>query len=291
MNRTSAGEPFKTAARSRIAVHAICLMGAGMLATAAAGVVNGRTMVEKILTELVCPLGLVWLFLFAIVYFSLLMRLTWPAISTGLCWLLLTVAGNSLVANWLIRNLEAPYVGCNPFELEKLDTIVVLGGGTSYRDGRSQFGEGGDRVGLAARLYHAGQTNQVICTGSLTFQGSESELQVREQAAELLRSLLVPSEKIVLVEGVNTSQEMVNLKRYLDSVQPKPARIGLITSGYHLSRAMRLAQKNGLALIPIAADLKGDRYRTGMNLIIPSDGGLRATKIAIKEYLAGFVGR
>jgi uncharacterized SAM-binding protein YcdF (DUF218 family) len=256
------------------------------------GLVSGPTLVEKILTELVSPLGLVWLLLLLSAYFHFLMRQTWPAVVSLICWLLLTVAGNSLFSNWLISTLESPYANIDVFQLDKFDYLIVLGGGTSYRDvGRSQFSEAGDRVGLTARLYHAGKADRIICTGSTSFRASAREPEVRQQAAELLMGLLVPANKIVMVPGENTSQEMSNLRNYFKTTNPDAGRIGILTSAYHLPRAMRLAKQNQLVLIPVPADLKSGPYRPGPNLLIPGTGCLEKTKIAIKEYLAWCLGR
>lgn len=278
--------------RAQFTAHSLALTIAGGLIIGSAGLVGGLTLVEKILTELANPLGLVWMLLMLLAYFCFLMRQTWPAIVNLFCWLLLTVAGNSLISNWLISTLEAPYAHIDALKLDKFDYLIVLGGGTSYRQiGRSQFSDGGDRIGLTARMYHAGKADRIICTGSTSFRSSEDEPQVREQSAELLKGLLVPADKIVLVQGINTSQEMANLRKHFQALSSPPARVGIVTSAYHLSRAMRLAKQNGLELIPVPADVKSGPYRLSPNLLIPSSGYLERTKIAIKEYLAWCVGR
>lgn len=277
---------------NQIKAHLLALTAIGGLIIGTAGMASGQTLVEKILTELANPLGLVWMLLMLLSYFSFLMRQIWPAMVSLCCWLLLTVAGNSLFSNWLISTLESPYANIDVLKLEKFDSLIVLGGGTSYRAvGRSQFSEGGDRIGLTARLYHAGKTDQIICTGSISFRASASEPEVREQSAELLKGLMVPANKIVLVPGINTSQEIANLKKHFQSTSAKPGRVGVLTSAYHLRRAMRLAKENGLDLIPVPADVKSGPYRLSPNLVIPGTGNLEKTKIAIKEYLAWLLGR
>ena len=74
-------------------------------------------------------------------------------------------------------------------------------------------------------------------------------------------------------------------------------RIGLLTSAWHLPRAMRLANHNGLKPLPLPAD-----FRTGANVegfttgqivesMIPNGFALEATCLFAKEYLGMLVGR
>jgi uncharacterized SAM-binding protein YcdF (DUF218 family) len=249
-------------------------------------------MIEKTLTELLSPLGVVWLLLLALVYFSFINGQKWQAWIGFICWLILTIGGNSFVANWLTAKLEAPYSEVNPFQMERFQTLVVLGGGTSYRSiGHSQFDQGGDRVALAARLYHAGKADRIVCTGSNTYRANQKEPHAREQSAELLISLMVPADRIDLVEGENTSQEIKNLATYFQNPDNQARRIGLITSAAHLPRAIRLAGKHGLQFIPLPADVRGREYRPNPNVIVPGAESLGKTKAVIKEYLAYLVGR
>jgi uncharacterized SAM-binding protein YcdF (DUF218 family) len=221
----------------------------------------------------------------------MLSRQTWPALVGLLCWLILTVAGNKFCASWMISTLERPYQSVNVFELEPLDTIVVLGGGTSSRlNGGSQFGSSGDRVGTAARLFHAEQVKTLICTGSHSFRASKQDLSPREGAADILIGLGIPSERVVQMEGKNTYEEMKKLKQWQDE-NPGHGRLGLLTSAWHLPRVMRLASSLDLDIVPVPSDFRTSHPGPSPNLIVPSSSYLETTRFALKEYLAGLVGR
>jgi len=118
----------------------------GGLFVGAAGAISGVTMVEKLLTSLATPVGVTWIALMLLVYFSLLLKASWPALVGFFCWVVLTIGGNSFVANQLMLSLEKPYIGIKVLELESFDTLVLLGGGTkTNRNGRAQTSSDGSR--------------------------------------------------------------------------------------------------------------------------------------------------
>lgn len=281
----------RTVSRLRFFTHMLTLMFVGAVFLGIAGMLGGPTMLEKMLTDLAMPTGLVWLTLLVMTYFCLLTRQAWPALVGFACWLVLTIAGNSFVSNWLISTLERPYQDTQVLEMEPVDTIVVLGGGTSSRlTGGSQLAASGDRVATAARLFHAGKAKNLICTGSAPFQVSELDLDPRQEAAEILIGLGVPPANVVQMKGNNTSEEMQNLKTWIES-NPNQGRIGILTSAWHLNRVMRLAESYNLKPVPIPSDFRTQPYGPSPNLLIPSSDRIQLTRLAVKEYLAGLVGR
>ena len=110
----------------------------------------------------------------------------------------------------------------------------------------------------------------------------------RDMAAAMCIELGVPDERIERVEGINTSEEMRHLSEYLK----RSGRVGLITSAFHMPRAMRLARSQGLELIPLPADFltPADLFPTVLDFI-PDAEAIMVTRLACKEYLAKLVGR
>lgn len=277
--------------RPRFFAHGLSLVFVGALSLAAVGAISGQTMIEKTLTSLAMPVGVVWLALMVMVYFCLLLKQSWPAIVGTICWLVLTIAGNVFVSNFLTATLEQPYQQVNVFEMEPLDAVVVLGGGTNSRfSGESQLGTSGDRVATAARLYHAGKVKQIVCTGSQSFRTSELDLDPRAEAAQILIGLGVSPEDVTQMQGHNTSEELRNLRALIEQGSIS-GRVGLVTSAWHLPRAMRLANSNGLELIPVPSDFLTTPLAPSPNYVVPGADNLAITGRAIKEYLAGWVGR
>lgn len=276
---------------TRFFAHALSLLFLGVIFLGAVGSISGTTMMEKMLTDLAMPLGVIWLALIVMVYFSLLTRQAWPALVGFFCLLILTLAGNSFSSNWLISTLEKPYADVDIYEMEPLDTLVVLGGGTSSRlDGESQLAFGGDRVATAARLYHIGTAAKIICTGSNSFRTSENDRSPSEEAAAILAGMGVPGKNVLKMKGANTFQEIGNLKKWIEA-NSDHGRVGIVSSAWHLPRVMRLAKSEGLDVTPVPCDYLARPYGPSPNLVVPGAKQMDVTAKALKEYLAKLVGR
>lgn len=296
----------KRSGRLKILPHALFLGLCGSLAVGAAGA-GGKTMLEKSLTDLASPIGLLWLMLMLMVYFCLVHRQAWPATVGFCCWLVLTACGNSWVSGKLIQSLEAPFQDIDVLELEPMDVVVLLGGGTNTRlNGNPQLTFGGDRVRVGASLFHAELAERLVCSGSQAFGAGADDPHPGQEATEILVSLGVPRESVLLMTGFNTSQEMKSLKKLLadreivDNQSPdltsasealQGQRIGLVTSAWHMSRALRLAEANGLEVIPVPADFLSEPLVPSPNWVIPGSYSLNVTGLVAKEYLARLVGR
>ncbi|MEL7497876.1 MAG: YdcF family protein [Planctomycetota bacterium] len=281
----------KPRTRTRYLAHLLLLGLVAGLVLAGVGLVSGRTMVEKLITSLITPVGVIWIVLTLMVYFSLLNRRGWTAIASFACWLILTITGNQIVANSLAIQLESDYQSINPYDGDPFELVIVLGGGTNTTiSGQSQLAMNGDRVAVAARMYHGGQAKMIVCTGSQTYRSTPLDLHPREEAINILVGFGVPRESLLEMKGNNTSEEMQNLKTWL-AENRVDGRIGVITSAWHLSRAMRLASANGLNVEPIPANFISEPYAPNPNVIVPSADNLLITARVCKEMLAGFVGR
>lgn len=277
--------------RLRVLPHLLALAFVGALFVGAVGVVAGESMFEKTLTALALPCGILWLALIVLVYFCMLLRQAWPSLIGLLCLLLLTLGGNSYVANWLAAQREAPFKDINPIDLETYDTVFVLGGGTSTRlDGTSQLSHSGDRITTAARLYHAGKIKNIICTGSQVYRTTKNDLHPREEAANILIELQVPRDNIQQMPGENTNAEIASIRKWLEA-NPNPGRVGILSSAWHLQRVMRLAEQDGVIADPIPADFFSSPFAPSPDLLIPSASNLETTRKIMKEFLADLASR
>lgn len=272
--------------RNRIRVAAAL----GLLALLAWLAFSHRLVLEKLLTALILPVGLVWIGLATLAWRAWRRGdRTMAAIAVS-TWLMHTVSGVDFFANLINHSLEAPYVQTNPLaEHEPLGAVVLLGGGTMVgANGQPQLGISGDRLLLAARFYHAGLTKRIVVTGkghpALTADPTDSH----DQAFELLCGLGIPAAQIDQLGGYTTSEE---LQLVAQSV-PAGQRVGLITSAWHMDRAVRLAQRNGLSAHPLPAD-----YRSPASLrplatdLVPNAEALMTFSAGVREYLARLVGR
>ena len=248
-------------------------------------------MAEKTATELVTPISLVW---WVSLVLAIRMWQTGERRATYMLFgmvLLTYVACTPITARYALGFLESR-VPTTKLSIDfPLDTLVVLGGGTNEApDGRAQFSLSGDRVGLAMQLYHQGLAKRMIVTGD-AMKGLEnaSHNDPSIQSKRILMAMGVPAAAIEELSGSNTSEELRSLKARPDLWSGK--RCGLLTSAFHMPRAIGLARKNGVDVLPILADYKIGDGPLGFRDFIPSARGAFLSDLAIREYLGTLIGR
>lgn len=255
----------------------------------------GQMVAEKIITALVMPAGLLWMLLLFATSYAAAVRERASAALLFVCWSCLSVAGNGYVSDAFGRSLEAQFVDIQPLESEPFDVVVLLGGGgTVGPNGRYQSNWSGDRFILAAQMYHAGLTQKIICTGQRITEMNSTGVDPSEIGRDVLTRLGVPESAIEEIGGRNTTEEMQQLGQMFGE---SDQRVGLITSAWHLQRALRLAESQGFTPEPLPADFwsgpdHGQRTPGQMiEALIPSGFAIAANAAFTKEKIAQFVSR
>lgn len=254
----------------------------------------GRSAFEKLATALVMPTGLIWLLLTCCIVWRMRTvprRLVWLL---SLIWIAYTAAGNGYFSSMLLSGLEEPYATIKPLEQQPFDAVVLLGGGATVgRNGRQQGNASGDRVILAAQMYHRGLTRKVICTGKRIASMDSTGMDPAAQSADILVNLGVPKSAIEQLGGQTTSEEMRTLGKQFSK---SDKRVGVITSAWHLPRAMKLAVRNEFYPEPLPSDFLTGPPRSltsgeVINAFIPQGGSFMVVSRVAKEYLGMLVGR
>lgn len=242
---------------------------------------------QKTVAALAMPVGLLWLLLLAGVAFG---RGVGRAIALA-SWVLLTVLANAWMAGWLVGTLEAPFWRQDPFAVERpFDAVLVLSGGTSLSPlGHVELGGAGDRLRLAAALHHAGLAELLVASGA-GIEGMHSGRDLADESRRIWLQMGVPAEDIVVLLGSrNTSEEIADYKALV--VARGWRRVGLVTSAWHLQRALKLCRRAALEVEPLPADFRGGVLEIGLPWLVPSSASLHATSTALWEYLGMAVGR
>lgn len=246
---------------------------------------------QKTVSRLLMPSGvllqLLWLAAVWDVY-----RRAWSRAALAFATLLLFAgAGAKAVGAQLVGALEAelPALGGTASSTAALDAVFVLGGGTHRaQTGQIELGRAGDRVRLAAALYHAGRTPRLVAAGRSFTDG-------RDLAAEtvtLWLQMRVPRDAILtLSKPVNTSQEMKALATLAQA--EGWTRVGVVSSAWHLPRAMALARRAGLTgIVPLAANHLMDPVGPPpARDWLPTAAGFRQSEVWTWERLGRAVGR
>jgi len=249
-----------------------------------------RDIVEKLLTALILPTGLLWIAGFGLTWWLLLGQRRRASAAALVVWCAFSLAGNQRIGQVMIAGLEAGFAP--PPASASFDAILVLGGGSDLTPwGAPQLGTSGDRLRVAADLYRSRRTPLLVSSGSSIAGLSDRDVRnLALETAALWQQMGVPPDAIVQIPGPkNTSEEMVALSAL--ARERGWRRVGLVTSASHLRRAMRLAARHGLAVTPIPADVRGQVQPASAVGLVPSGGGFHAVQVGSKELVAGLVGR
>tara|TARA_Y100000588_G_scaffold19839_1_gene20231 strand:+ start:4064 stop:4585 length:522 start_codon:yes stop_codon:yes gene_type:complete len=167
----------------------------------------------------------------------------------------------------------------------------MLGGGVGIPlPPRVESQLGGNRTLHAFRLYKAGKAPLIIISGGNKFPqaGVESE---SHYTAEILESWGVPGNAIILeTNSRNTHQNAVQVKRMLEARGID--RILLVTSAFHMPRALRTFHHIGLEAEPSPSGYSVAAYSRPVFLDWwPTLGNLGKAQSLVKENLGILVYR
>lgn len=247
-------------------------------------------LLSKLLPLLLLPLGLA------------LLLLLWAAWRGGRAPLLaalavLWVIGTPLTAEVLWRWLEWPYQRQTAAALlgprsEPVAAVVVLGTGRHAAPGPARVSEwhDADRFfgGLEAwqQLRLAGQRPRLIFTGgwwpSRPAMPPEGDV-LRQRAI----ALGLPSADLLSTARVRNTAEEAHV---IAALLPRGARVVLVSSAFHLPRAVRLFERQGLRVIAFPVDFQASGAWAGSPLAdplswLPSADGLASSSRALREVI------
>jgi len=166
--------------------------------------------------------------------------------------------------------------------------IVVLGGGISPAHPPEQplpdLSDSADRLWQAARLYRRGLAPRIIVSGGsfLAKHGGAPTTEAEAMRAFLL-DLGVPAEAIVdEPEALNTVGNIRNVRAMVGD-----GRVALVTSAYHMPRALQIAAQAKLEVGAFPTDYQATpSVRLPWDNWMPSIDGLGSSVRAIKELIA-----
>ena len=145
------------------------------------------------------------------------------------------------------------------------------------------LGDGADRVWYAAQLFHRGVARRIIVTGGSLLPVTGPAVTEAEAMRRFLIDLGVPSEAITSEgEALNTWQNIYNVRQIVGD-----GRVALVTSGYHMPRALQIAKMGGLNVGAFPTDWRlPAQFRPSWENWIPSIAGMAWTSIGLREHAA-----
>jgi len=245
-------------------------------------------LLSKLLPLALLPLG----FSLILLVVGLVGRWRWLVVTATL---LLWVFSLGMVSQGLWRWLEAPWERRSALEAPQADAIVVLSGGRHPAPGPARLSEwhDPDRFLAGLDLFRAGKAPRLLFTGGTSpFRpGQPPEGQRYLQEA---RQLGIPAAAMASTPPVlNTADEAVAIRRLLPARQ---SRVLLVTSAFHMRRAQRLFERQGLQVLPFPVDFQARGRWAGPlwrdpTLWLPSAGALDNSSRAMRELLGRLVYR
>lgn len=196
-------------------------------------------------------------------------------------WLVLT--GSPACSHLLEAQLSARYCGPTRDVVPVTDTAVVLDGGAIRSDPGTPAElntEAVRRVRKGVAIFLAGRTGRLVMAG-------QSDAEMGKRNVDLMRTLAmasgVQSDRIDLEpNAMNTRQHPVALLE-VAGMQPT-MKLAVVTSGWHLRRAMGQFQKRFPNAISVAATCPAPMGGT-LDEWLPSASGLGWTAVMSQEYV------
>ena len=192
--------------------------------------------------------------------------------------------------------LEYPWKRLDYSLVAPSDGIVVLSSGRHLPPGNTKITEwhDPDRFLAGIDLYKAKKSNRLIFTGGINPLTSnlppEGEIYIKEAI-----SMGVPKENLFTTYPVkNTLQEARAIKKLLHNEIPfSQKKIILVTSAFHMKRAKKVFENEGIRVQPYPVDFKNNKisfslFRNPLKWI-PSSHSLNKSSEAIREIIGRII--
>jgi uncharacterized SAM-binding protein YcdF (DUF218 family) len=165
---------------------------------------------------------------------------------------------------------------------------IVLGGFASTdKHGKGYFNNAADRFIQGMLLLSTGKVRRLMVTGGSgdLMPGSFKEA---TWAKARLQELKIPDSSILIeYKSRNTIENAKFSKRVLDSAHLQPPYL-LVTSSFHMRRALMIFRKQGIDVIPYPHDYLEGQGALGIDSFIPDVSVFRGWSYYLKE-MVGYV--
>ena len=246
-------------------------------------------LISKLLPLIFSPLGIVIILIFLFIF-----RKKTKFIYSALISLL--VFSNGIVSGLLFNLVEYPWKRLGYSTLNYADGIVVLSTGRHLPPGKTNIIEwqDPDRFFAGINIYRANKSKRLIFTGGVNPLGAklppEGDIYLNEAI-----SMGIPKESLFTTYPVfNTLEEAKAIRKLLNKeILSTKKKIILVTSAFHMKRAKKVFEKEGIEVIPYPVDFKSEKSFSSVlkNPIkwMPHSYHLKESSIAIREIIGRII--
>ena len=200
---------------------------------------------------------------------------------------LLAAASFSPLGSWLLYPLESRFP---PWDATRgaPDGIVVLGGAiesdASAARGTAVFTGSAGRIVAAAILAHRYPGARILYTGGNPNLVSDDAAREADYAVAVFESLGIPRDRLIIERRSRNTFENAEFSKALAS--PKTGeRWLLLTSAYHMPRAVGIFRRIGFAVEPYPVDWRLARASDLPGFTSRPVDGLDHTDTAVREWM------
>ena len=233
---------------------------------------------NKLLPVFVLPIGVIIVVLLLLAW----KKWRWLAVVAAVTLYLTSIPA---VGGRLLSRLESMHPRLKVEEAPEVDAVLVLGGtmGSPAPAGYlSNWSDAVDRYEAGVALLQAGKAAKLLFTGA----PQSTDDRVESEGAAMRRHAIargVPAEKVQVLGKVgNTADEARELAQFAQANGLK--RVLLVTSAWHMPRAMRQFRKAGVEVLAFPVDYRFEPQRALPYMdYLPGTDGLKLTEMALRE--------
>lgn len=248
---------------------------------------DGLLFLTKLAPVFIYPLGLALLLLGAALIGLRCADAPFPKVCLTVAFVLFWMASTPMVSQALLSALENQHPPRPIAQIPSADVAIVLGGavnGPAPPRVATELGDASDRVLHAARLFKAGKVQRIWVSGG-NLPWSPGQVTEAESIQDLLVEWGVPQDRIEVATGSRNTLENAQEIRVLYE-QNSIASAYLVTSAFHMPRALAIFRTAGLPVRPATTDVRAVHPTTWTPLdILPDVHVLATTTLVIKEVL------
>jgi uncharacterized SAM-binding protein YcdF (DUF218 family) len=210
-------------------------------------------------------------------------KFKWFFFSSAVVFYLLS---NSYVSDMLLSPLESPY-NKQMDDFKEANAVVVLGGGRIKGSVNLPLSQSAFKRAMWGMMIAKKENLPLIFTGGGVDKSYSEANAFKETLKEISKYLGIKFDKeklFVESKSLNTLENAKYTKELLEKMDIKKPVIILVTSAYHMKRALLIYKKFGFTTMPSATDFLINSSSFNFFKLLPNIHSFEKSYIALHEY-------